>query len=756
MVSDYLKIYLDDTIKLAKTLVIKSDDSVEALNDWVALRYGPNAVDYDDPTTWKYYQNICGLYHDTDLVQDDYGDLVPSIVVKSLDEADLETGKAVDIYFTRENLEIHVATRKAYQYGTRYYYSLVNDHPDKEQLILGILYPADMATAIAAKHGTILAYPEGLVEPQEASLIQELSTWTSVFNARWHVKAFGTSDGLYPAAQHAIMYLNLVPKILNLRLRRCKTPEAHSFHIREYLASHGGLDRFLPYMTLKQRLFLYRNLLYIERHVGKKETFYWLLEKLLTDRRIPLAEYSARLTTGFNEDFYPGLHFRRKPLNPAINGPERDYFSLDEVLKKELSDAWFNKLYVQNKQESIDFSFKTSVSTVKQTKLLESIVYDYNNVAVYRREDIVINHWAEMSSNGHFVALVAYKDPVDGSSRVLNAKDAFIYFMYCVMRSMGVALPTVSNIRTNRVLRQGTRTIHDLTSLVNKKFIDKEQKARQLLDDAPEMRHCVSVSMFGVLTGDIYDFSRRQWRDVSQTQNYIRRVELQNMYTVLYCDSQTDFKEAGMSYQDWLTKSGLWNTTLTDENYGEIAREVYLTTAALVVDETKLLKNIQHAMLSVMKQLTSYSLQYSYQAFDTQIKLLNWTTVRMGDLQHLHYMGNTVTLPEFMLGNVTNETIGNKHNAVVAKISNVQVKESPTVFDKIRHITTVSIKSPGVRSSFVMPVVRAGVSVRRNAAVQNAYRSLDYAASPDYLELDNAGKWELQDVYGNSRIFHTS
>lgn len=753
MVSDYLKIYLDDTLKLAKTLVIKSDDAAEAVNDWVKLVYGEAAVDQFDPSSWKYYQNICGIYHFSDMVEDAQGYLVPSIRIKSLDEADPITGEPKIIDFTKEELRRHVTTRLSYQYGSRFYYSLVNDHPDKEQLILGVLYPAEMQTAIAAKHGTILTYPDGLVEPQEATLIYELNEWLEKFNARWHVKAFGTSDGLYPAAQHAVMYLSLVPKILNLRLRRCKTPEAHSFHIREYLASHGRFDRYLDYLTLKQRLFLYRNLLYIERHAGQKATFFWLMQKLLTDRFIPLAEYSARLTTEFDKNYYPKLKFRRRPLNPEINGPERDYFDLDETLTKELPDALYNEAYVNANRQQMELKFKNSVSAVTQTKLLESVIYDYNNVAVYEKTEIVLQHWATMSAGGDYTALISYRDPTDGTQRVLTAEKAFVYMMYCTMRSMGVTLDKVIDLRTSRVLRPGTRSPAELLRLVNKRFVDKTDKVNQLLDTAPQFQRCISIHAFSQLTESIYQFSKKQWRDVSQTQNYIRRVELQNMYTVFYQDTWARFSDTGMDFRSWLIKEGLLREGLLDESYGEIAKAVYAAGAGVVVDETKLIRNIQKYLISAFKQLTSYTLQHTYQTNDDSIKLINWPTVRLGDIDNAHYAGNAVSLPAFVLGDKLNETGRLEHRPVTAKVRNTYVEETESKFQIDLPKVSLSIKTPGVISSFVMQSFRCGaVIVRPNSSARRG--SLSYQNTEDFASLTNDEKFSLTDQYGTQHIFN--
>ena len=754
MVSDYLKIYLDDTLKLVKTVVIKSDDAAEAVNDWVKLVYGETAVDQFDPSSWKYYQNICGIYHFSDMVEDEQGYLVPSIYIRSLDEADPDTGEPKLIAFTKENLEVHVTTKISYKYGSRFYYSLVNDHPDKEQLILGVLYPADMQHAISAKHGTVLTYPTELVEPQEATLVYDLNLWLQKFNARWHVKAFGTSDGLYPAAQHAVMYLSLFPKILNLRLRRCKTPEAHSFHIREYLASHGRLDKFLDYMTLKQKLFLYRNMLYIERHSGFKNAFFWLMNKLLTERFIPVAEYTAKLSVEFDDQFYPGLKFRRKPVNPEINGPERDFFDLDELLSKEIQDAPYNQIYIDNNRDKVDFKFKTSTSSVSQTKLLESIIYDYNNVAVYEKTHIVLQHWAQMSCEGKYTALISYRDPTDGTQKVLTAEKAFIYMMYCTMRSMGVILEKVHDIRTDRVLRPGVRNKQELLKLVNKRFIDKNEKAQELLDSAPRMQKCISIFAFARLTENIYQFSKRQWRDVSQTQNYIRRVELQNMYTAFYWDSWARFSSSGTNFESWLAAEGLVREGLIDQSYGEIAAAIFTAGAGIVVDETKLIKNIQKALITVFKQLTSYTLQYAYETNDDSIKLINWPTVRLGDLDNAYLMGNSVTLPEFILGDEIAEAENYECRTITAEVKYITVTQNLLKFGIEVPKVNVAINSPGIVSSFVMQAFRAGARIVRKDSETKPLGFSSYKDTEDFLQLTNAEKFSLTDTYGTKNIFN--
>ena len=75
MTAKHHRLYLDSTIALARTLVVKSEYSAEQINNQVALRFGTNTVNPLNKSTWKYYLNVSGEYHPTDTV----------IKVKSLD-----------------------------------------------------------------------------------------------------------------------------------------------------------------------------------------------------------------------------------------------------------------------------------------------------------------------------------------------------------------------------------------------------------------------------------------------------------------------------------------------------------------------------------------------------------------------------------------------------------------------------------------------------------------------------------------------
>lgn len=136
---NFYRVYLENTILLVRTLVIKSEESANAINDYLVSVFGPSSVDYENKNTWKYYLNLAGLYHPSD----------EKMEVLSLDTLKL-------IIFNKRNLEIHTKTREVYSIGTSNYKELCSKHPHQISLIKGILSPIDINLAIEAENDTIL------------------------------------------------------------------------------------------------------------------------------------------------------------------------------------------------------------------------------------------------------------------------------------------------------------------------------------------------------------------------------------------------------------------------------------------------------------------------------------------------------------------------------------------------------------------------------------------------------------------------
>ncbi len=605
------EIYMRKVYDLAHTLVIKSRTAADSINKHL-MSLG-RTVNEADPTTWKYYLNLAGRYHATDRM----------MTVTSLD-----TLQTID--FTRENLLEHRATYREYAFGTRFYNELVNRYPDQEMLIRGILSPVDMAQAIAAPDGRVLDWNRDLVEENETNLIPRISEWCEGFMVRWNVAAFAETDELYPAAQLAVLYANLPLVICNIRLSNCHTPYAHSYHIREYLASNGRLDSYVDHLTKKQMLWLYRNIRYIHRNAGKQATFHWLIDNIMTSRGLPLAEWSMRhnLRDQISE-IYPDIEFTRRQLNFGATSAGVDTCNLGELLTKEQPAAKGNARVQADMEPIITELMENSISNRLSTKVLESSILDMTDASVYTRSDCLLNHWLYLAATNQYTAIVAVENPKTGDLLTLTPKDAFVVFLYAFNKARGLTLPQIPLLQAINVRRQPTPTKAKLRSLVESRHVT-EQMIDKALDVLVPLRTYISTDAFYDAMLKVHE-GQLKHRLMYVTQEHMEtRVQTEILVSHLYGDITCDLG-AGTAYDDWFADKGLDIPTFTELECDLLANALLKQATGNNLKTSLSLKDMQAAMLRLMAQLSSYSVQYLQSINSDPIQVVEWPAIRVGD-----------------------------------------------------------------------------------------------------------------------------
>lgn len=571
-------------------------------------------VDQEDPSSWKYYKNLAGEFHFTN---------VPMEIV-SMDTLE-------KIYFNKENLVRHRATKKAYAFGTRQYEELVLRFPEQEILILGILYPVSKAAAIEAKDGVILGFPPGLVEENEYSFIQKLQEYLDAMTLRWWNPQYGVSDPLFPTTFTGIIRIHMVPAILNIHLEACRTNEANSFHVRQYLKSHGLLDSYLDYLTLKQSLFFYRNIKYIHRNAGQKNIFTWLVEHIMTERNLPLAEYTMRHELEDQpNNLYPKLSFRRKPVNLGYSVNSRDVIDLEELLDKEDAVARDNVIYKSDALPVIKEQMENSPSNVLMTKVLESTMVDYTDNTPYTIADIMLNHWLFLSSNDRYVAIVGVTHPVTGDRIPLTAKEAWCFMWYCYCTALGVDLIVIPQMQANRVQRIPTPTVDELMSVVDKRLVSRAT-AELAISIQPHITTIISIDEFNQTCYEIFKAANlqrnlRAFQEHMDARGYVNGM-IQRIYSVNLCT----VAEPGETYAHWLAVRNIDVSEITKTQYIDLFKEITAEATGLNLTTTQSVKDLQRAMLQMLSQLSSYSVQYLRQINDSHILPMEAGAMRVGD-----------------------------------------------------------------------------------------------------------------------------
>jgi hypothetical protein len=612
---NYYTIYKERMLQLAKTIVVKSTAAADCMNRLIQDTHGPDEVDSSDLHSWKYYLNISGEYHDYD----------KEMYVVSMDTQET-------ILFSKMTLVGHSATVRAYAYGSRQYKELVSNYPDQELLILGILYPVDIDYAVSAKDGTILGYPAGLVESNEYSLIPKLQRWIFDFKVRWDNTQFAATDTLYVAGVLGIMYLHMFLAIKNFRKEACKTNEAHSFHVKQYLASHGRLDKYYDQLTLKQTLWLYRNIAHIERNSGKKENFEWLVEHIMTDRRLPLAEFVMRHNLSKQpEENAPTLAFRRNPVNLGYNLGTVDHVSLRDVLDKEDQFARSNPVVKSDAEPVIKEAMENARSNVMLTKLLESSTIDYSNNTPYTLEDILLNHWIWLSSCGLYTAYIGVTNPITDERIPLTAKEAYVFAWYAFCRSFGLVMTDIPKVSAKRVVRLPTPTLKDIMSIVDKKYV-KPEVGMAALTPMPSIPKMFSTEAFYKKGVELYDAAQIQRRLISSQEHYRARGYVHGMVSRIYSDNICTMAPIGQTYPQWFSERNIAIDDFGETDWMKMYQELLQTATGLDLITTQSMKKMQEAMIRIMSQLSSYSVQFSSQINNSKLKVTDWTTIRLGDV----------------------------------------------------------------------------------------------------------------------------
>jgi hypothetical protein len=632
--SNLYQIYHESVTKLAATLVVKDEATCQVINGRVSA-LGKEVLD-DAPETWKYYLNLNGQYHPTDTL----------MKVTSMD-----THEEID--FTRENMDIHRATWREYQYGSRYYTELITKYPTQDMLIHGILSPVDMATAIAAPDHSILYFDSSLVEGRETNLIPKLQDWITAQFTRWAQDDYRINNSLFTAARLGILFMAMPGAIKSLRTQNCHTPQVHSYHIRRYLASFGPLDQYYTQMNEFQRLYFYRNIRYIMRNNGKDEIFRELVGNVMTERNFPVAEYTLQQNDGnVTTDFDPQIQYMRTSINGIPSALGLDLKNTRQMLDLQRKLARSNVGEEEYAEQYIPAAAVRSLSAQVDTKVLESNVLDMKESEPYTLADVLLNQWIYFADLGIYKTVLTLQLPNGGESFKLSMKEAFLVYQYLYMLRLGVDMVEIPQIRAKRVRRMPLPEFDELRSMTTRANVS-DKFIRAALKDNVDITSYVSVDAFLKVCQDI------QKRMLLHRDLYVFRedlwtyAEMQLMTNRFYADMPVDM-DHGQNYPTWLRDRGLSFEGYSPAELDEIMLSVINQATGLQLRTSLTLQDIQKAMLNIMSQLSSYSVQYIQQINEDAVVMLDWGHIRWhntgGHTAHDMRLPATLALPMELYG----------------------------------------------------------------------------------------------------------
>lgn len=612
-------VYQQNVLSLARSMVIKSSLEAQAVNTALTTMYnaggGPQyAVNESDPTTWRYYLNLAGLYAPSD------------IPMQVISQDSLQT-----IDFTVANLQTNTATAAAYAVGGYYYNQLAAKYPGQTRLIRGILNPVDMAKAIAAPEGTVLWMDPSLVESQEMNLENEISRWCAYWFRRWNVPAYSLTDDLYVAAMLGVMYSQLPLAILKIRLQNCHTYMAHSFHMLEHLESNGELNQYGSSLTISQMLWLYRNIRYIQRNPGKQSTFNWLVQNILTVRNLPLSSWTMRHNTQhLQETLLATPLFVRNNINSLLSEGGISTRTVTAMLAAETPMARDNA-DDEDTVNKVTTTLALSLDDNLSTKVLESSVVDTTDASPYKLADCLLNHWLYFATTGIYTAFISVQDPKTGDDYSFSARDAFIVYMYCFAAGIGLPMDTIPALTASKVRKIPMPTAADILPYLTG-AVDPAVDLPAVFRNQPVIaRQYISIESFNTIVNAIHQGELYQHALFSSQGHLWTRAELEFATLFLWTDYKCDLG-VGQSFAEWFSSRNLDIPSLNQSQLASLASAIVVAATGTDVSKVESLANIQAAMLGIMTQLSSYTVQYIAAINTTPIIEMEHPSIRLGDV----------------------------------------------------------------------------------------------------------------------------
>jgi len=587
LTNDY-KLYVDSIILLTRSLVIKSTQTIDALNRYLQDRN--EFVDLNDPTSWKYYLNLSGEYH--------YSDTPMEIL--SLDTP------GVTIPFDKDLKVNHPLTYSEYLTYGRFYNELVDKYPEQEELINGILKPIDINEAIDAKDYTILQYDSRYVGAGETSLINDLQEWIWSYEARWDNKAYNETDPLYGATIIGILYSHIPGKIINLRLASCKTPQAHEYHIWNYLSGYYNLGDFKDRIHHAQALWLYRNMEFLVNNAGLESTLDLLHEDFckpygLTLDRITLQKSNDTLLSTLKHEPIASITALNDDgvITDASNSIE-----IDDLLKRMRSEALLNSENEEAHVKLLKNRILQSEATAIPTGIMEANVTTAASALYVDSVDEHFAHWFYLSS----VGLFPYKFTIEIPGRdavVVSSSEAIAILLFCAMRYQSIPLNTIPVIQVKDIMRTPAGiTDADLTGLVEKHFISQE-RIDDVKRDIVEPKQVLSVPEFKAHVDEVLKRKVLHRLFVTNEKGSTGRAELRRLTDMFYFNHECSFTSFS-DYPAFFLNIQTDLNGLSGADYANLAESIVNHFVGLVREENGL-ASPYYEMVEIVKILSSYT-----------------------------------------------------------------------------------------------------------------------------------------------------
>ncbi len=615
MITEEYRLFINDIIRLTRSLIIKSEQNITAINTYLQSL---GCTIPEDKSNQKYYLNIAGEY---------WTDLMTGMHDLPINIVSLDTGE--QMVFNKFNLARSPLTRAEYLKMESAYIDLIKEYPFQEILIEGILNPIDLNTAINAQDYTILYYSTEYIGIGEINLISKLQQWIYLFAQRWDKPNFTITDKLYSSAFLGILFMQIPNVIVNIRLENCKTEMAHEWHIWNYLAGYFRLDQFKGKIPHAQALWLYRNIEYLKANAGRSDTLDFINDGFAKPFNLNLYSYVLKQDTAnaINNlqnhnlfDLTKTAKFNRFPYaQPDLIESDDRLIATSVMVKKLIPLGLLNYKNVDSDTVTLDNSPLVTDTNYINTGIIECNVEDSvitNLVSVVNER---LNNWFYLSS----IDAIRYKHELNipslGLALTVTAKEAACILLYVAAKYAGITLTDIPVLNAHDIMYPPNLTELELRSGIESKYLNGSWSYGSVINHEWERYSDLLASMtypvtipnvdaFNVHIDNVILSKFRHFLFVNLEEDADGRGQLENLVNRFYIEHECVMVQETL-YIDLFNRLGVDFSAL--DNAGCEQVNLNILKAFIGIDaETTTLPPPYSYMVEILKIVCSYTVQF--------------------------------------------------------------------------------------------------------------------------------------------------
>ncbi len=609
--------YVNDTIKLVRSLLIKSDDLAIHINKELIKIYGTSILGDtpDNKTTWKYYMNMCGIYHKID-------NPIKILVI--------ETGAVKDL--TLELLEEYPSTKNELLKFDLFYNELIDEFPNDELLIKGIIFNFDLDDVISKEDGSIVAYSRYFIEEQESNLFLELDEYCINYFKRWFIRDYAIIEDLYLASVLGTLYSKLVLKILNVRFSNIYTSNIHTFHIHEFFRSHFDLD--VSILNKNTTFWLYKNIKYIRKHIGTNQTLNLIIDKILTNNGIGVGEVelvNSLPDLDLLENNDVGMSMYNSKTNEFITKPRNSYY-YQHFYKSETSNitpATMVALQLDRNLMDTDLILRDTraIYDMVDIKLDKNIIHrqktktfklsiDKKDIVIQKTTaKLVLDNWVNMINKNTFRTTKEFLDENTGIKYEINAKQALYIIFKLLGKYNNIENVIVTGYNATKCFHNNITKEYLTTGLMKSDILDT--MIDKFIEAIPQELICYEDGSFREYVDKVSIFNSMFWNISSNTTDMLLNSDLQVVYNRM-------FKKKYINLNNFDTV----DKVLESENIDFVAglgydclntiKRLFKLFVDLELDDEAIEEEL-NKYINITKKLSSYTIQFISDIPDTGI-----------------------------------------------------------------------------------------------------------------------------------------